>query len=100
LEDGAMVRLDYPPFHVLVCMVDGGASAIEDACNHAGASLSEGERTGACVACPMHAYVFELRTGRLVSPRGLCADQRRFVAQIVGDEIVVWDPGPPALIVV
>lgn len=94
LESGAMARLDYPPFHVLVAMVDGEPCAIEDACNHAGASLSEGERRGERVVCPMHGYVFDLRTGALVSPHGLCDDQRRFVARVEGDEIVVWDVGP------
>ena len=99
LEGGALVRLDYPPFHVLVALVDGQPFAIEDACNHAGASLSEGERQGLCVACPMHGYVFDLATGRLMAPRGLCDDQRRFVARVVGDDVVVWDPGPGATIV-
>jgi nitrite reductase/ring-hydroxylating ferredoxin subunit len=95
LAGGSLVRLDYPPFHVLVALVDGQPYAIEDACNHAGASLSEGERQGDCVACPMHGYVFELASGRLIAPRGLCADQRRFVARLVGDDVVVWDPGSP-----
>ena len=99
LEGGALVRLDYPPFHVLVALVDGKPFAIEDACNHAGASLSEGERQGACVACPMHGYVFELTTGRLMAPEGLCEDQRRFIARLVGDDVVVWDPGPEVAIV-
>jgi nitrite reductase/ring-hydroxylating ferredoxin subunit len=88
-----MVRLSWPPFHVLVALVDGVPCAIEDACNHAGASLSEGEREGACVSCPMHGYVFELTSGLLVEPRGLCDDQRRFVAHLEGDDVVVWDPG-------
>ncbi|HSY23167.1 MAG TPA: Rieske (2Fe-2S) protein [Polyangiaceae bacterium] len=93
LEGGALVRLHYPPFHVLVALVDGEPCAIEDACNHAGASLSEGERQGPCVVCPMHGYIFDLASGRLVEPRGLCDDQRRLVAEALGDEIVVWDPG-------
>jgi len=88
-----MVRLDDPPFHVLVSWVDGAPHAIEDACNHAGASLSEGERIGASVACPMHGYRFDLVTGSLLEPRGFCGDQRRLVARLVDDEIVVWDPG-------
>lgn len=88
-----MVRLDWPPFHVLVAMVDGAPYAIEDACNHAGASLTEGERQGDCVACPMHGYLFDLATGRLVQPRGFCDDQRRFVAQFEGPDVTVWDPG-------
>ena len=99
LEGGAVVRLEWPPFHVLVALVDGVPCAIEDACNHAGASLSEGDRHGACIACPMHGYVFELATGRLVEPRGLCDDQRTLVARLEGDDVVVWDPGPPVVIV-
>ena len=93
LEGGAMVQLAWPPFHVLVALVDGKPTAIEDACNHAGASLADGGREGDCVSCPMHGYLFELRTGRLVQPRGLCDDQRTFVAEIDGDDVVVWDPG-------
>ena len=103
LMNGELVRLTYEPFHVLVALVSTDppiAVAIEDACNHAGASLSEGERLrGDCVSCPMHGYVFELRTGRLVEPRGLCSDQRTFVTRIeegagaLGMEVSVWDPG-------
>ena len=99
VEGGALVRLPWPPFDVLVAWVDGEPSAIEDACNHAGASLAEGVRVRQrCVSCPMHGYVFDLVTGRLVEPKGLCDDQRRLVAQLEGDEIVVWDPGPPVAI--
>jgi nitrite reductase/ring-hydroxylating ferredoxin subunit len=94
LEDGALVRIPYPPFDVLVSMVDGSPCAIEDACNHAGASLALGERdeTGKCVVCPVHAYLFDLETGACVAPKGLCDDQRKFVARIEGNEVVVYDP--------
>jgi nitrite reductase/ring-hydroxylating ferredoxin subunit len=86
------VRLPYPPWNVLVSLVDGEPCAIEDACNHAGASLSEGPREEDRVVCPMHAYVFSLRTGKLIAPAGLCDDQRAFLATTEGDEVVVWDP--------
>jgi nitrite reductase/ring-hydroxylating ferredoxin subunit len=89
-----MVRLDDPPFHVLVTLVGDRPVAIEDSCNHAGASLSEGTRKGDCVLCPMHGYIFELATGELVAPRGLCGDQRTFIARREGDQVVVWDPAP------
>jgi nitrite reductase/ring-hydroxylating ferredoxin subunit len=95
LEGGELVRVPYPPFDVLITLVDGKPCAIEDACNHAGASLTEGARSVArphCVVCPMHGYVFDLRTGALVAPRGLCGDQRTFVTAREGDEIVIWDP--------
>jgi nitrite reductase/ring-hydroxylating ferredoxin subunit len=100
LERGDLVRLEWPPFHVLVSWVQGTPFAIEDSCNHAGASLSEGSRVRErCVACPMHGYVFDLSTGELVEPRGLCDDQRTLVARVEGDDVVVWDPGPPVAIV-
>jgi nitrite reductase/ring-hydroxylating ferredoxin subunit len=92
LEDASFVRLDYPPFDVLVAMIDGAPYAIEDACNHAGASLSEGPRDGDRVVCPMHGYVFSLRTGELLVPRRLCDAQRTFVTSLEGEEVLVWDP--------
>ncbi|HEY6462426.1 MAG TPA: Rieske 2Fe-2S domain-containing protein [Polyangiaceae bacterium] len=98
LGGGAVVRLEWPPFHVLVAIVDGAPFALEDACNHAGASLAEGDRTGARISCPMHGYVFDLRSGKLLEPRGLCDDQRVYVARFEGDDVAVYDPGPPVAI--
>jgi nitrite reductase/ring-hydroxylating ferredoxin subunit len=91
LKEKGMLRLPYPPFDVLVAWVDGEVFAIEDACNHAGASLAEGWLEGECVICPMHAYVFELRTGKLARPKGLCGDQRTYEARVEGDVVVVYD---------
>ena len=95
IRGGELVRLDYPPYDVLVTMVGSEPVAIEDACNHAGASLSAGTRSAVrpdCVVCPMHGYVFDLRTGHVVVPQGLCDDQRKFVTTVEGDDVAVWDP--------
>lgn len=95
IRDGTLVRLEYPPFDVLVTMAGGKPAAIEDACNHAGASLSAGTRSALrkdCVVCPMHGYVFDLRDGHVVVPQGLCDDQRPFVTTVEADDVVVWDP--------
>lgn len=91
LKEKGMIRLEHPPFDVLVAWVEGEVFAIEDACNHAGASLAEGWLEDECVVCPMHAYVFELRTGRLARPKGLCGDQRTYEAKIEGDMVGVYD---------
>ncbi len=85
------LRVEYPPFDVLVAWVDGELFAIEDACNHAGASLAEGWLEEKCVVCPMHGYVFDLANGKLLRPKGLCADQRIYRASIEGDEVVIHD---------
>jgi nitrite reductase/ring-hydroxylating ferredoxin subunit len=91
VEREGLVRLEYPPYDVCVALVAGRPHAIEDGCNHAGASLAEGRRDADTVTCPMHGYVFCLKTGGLIAPAGLCGDQRRFLARIEGDEIVVED---------
>ncbi len=85
------VRVEHPPFDVLVAWVDGQVFAIEDACNHAGASLAEGWLEDKCVVCPMHGYVFDLASGKLLRPKGLCGDQRRYRATIEGDDVVIHD---------
>jgi nitrite reductase/ring-hydroxylating ferredoxin subunit len=85
------VKLLYPPWHVLVALVDGAPFAIEDACNHAGASLAKGPRDQGRVVCPLHGYIFSLKTGELLAPAGLCEDQRTFVTTIEGSDVVVWD---------
>lgn len=86
------LRLAYPPFDVLLIHADGAPYAIEDACSHAGASLAEGRLKGCEITCPMHGYVFDVRTGKLLIPRGLCPDQRRFDVVREGDDFAVYDP--------
>jgi len=91
LRSEGLVRISYPPFDVCVGLLDGVPFAIEDGCNHAGASLSAGTLEGERLSCPMHGYVFSLRTGALLAPLGLCGDQRTFRARIDGEEVVVED---------
>jgi len=95
IENGELVRIKYPPFDILVTTCDGKPTAIEDACNHAGASLAAGDRSTMrpnCVVCPLHGYVFDLKTGAIIVPQGLCDDQRTYECTIEGDEVLVWDP--------
>jgi nitrite reductase/ring-hydroxylating ferredoxin subunit len=91
LKSKGTVRLPHPPFDVLVAWASGATYAIEDACNHAGASLAEGWLEERCVVCPMHGYVFDLANGKLLRPKGLCGDQRVYRTKIEADEVVVYD---------
>lgn len=98
LEPGVPVKVEYPPFHVVVVRLGDEVFALEDACNHAGASLAEGPVRDECILCPMHGYAFSLRTGALVRPKRLCDDQRPFEIERHGDEVRVFDPCGVALI--
>ena len=91
LAEGKLVRVPYPPYDVLVTLVNGQPYAIEDACNHAGASLAEGSIEGERVVCPMHGYVFSVRTGELLAPEGLCDSQRIFATRVEGGDVLVFD---------
>ncbi len=92
LAEGKLLRITYPPFDVVITLVDGVPRALEDACNHAGASLTEGYvRGGDRIVCPMHGYVFSLTDGALLAPRGLCAAQRTFEVRVEGGEALIYD---------
>jgi|SRR5438094_3816490 len=91
LPPGARKRIDYPPFGVLLVNLSGVPYAIDDTCNHAGESLSKGEVDGCRVVCPAHGYIFDLRTGQLVEPAGLCDGQRTFEVTAEADHFVVYD---------
>lgn len=48
--------------------VKGQYYAIDDACTHAGGSLSEGAVDGTMVSCPWHGATFDLTTGEALTP--------------------------------
>ena len=91
LSEGELLRVPYPPYDVLVTLIDGKPYAVEDACNHSGASLAEGWLEGHGIVCPMHGYIFDMKTGALLAPRGVCDAQRTFRVAIEGDEIAIYD---------
>ena len=91
LPPGAQTRIDYPPFGVLLVNLSGVPYAIDDTCNHAGERLSKGDLDGCRVVCPAHGYAFDVRTGHLVEPAGLCDNQRTFEVATEADHFVVYD---------
>ena len=48
---------------IVLFNIEGRFYAIDDACPHQGAALSEGELEGASVICPWHGACFDLATG-------------------------------------
>lgn len=67
LPPGEVVRLDLP-VPVAVFNVDGELYAIDDTCTHQDASLADGWVEDCAVECPLHASVFDLRTGAVSGP--------------------------------
>lgn len=53
---------------VAVFRTDDGLYAIDDSCTHQDAALSDGWLDGCFVECPLHAALFDLRTGEPDGP--------------------------------
>jgi nitrite reductase/ring-hydroxylating ferredoxin subunit len=89
--DKGPLRIVYPPCNVVVVRDSDTYFAMEDACNHSGASLSRGWVADHCLICPAHAYAFDLKTGALLRPKGACGPQKIYQVTHEGDELVIWD---------
>lgn len=98
LVEGVAKRIPLPPYDVAVVRQGGQVFAIEDACNHSGASLSKGRVCGEEISCPLHGYVFSVRSGALLRPRGLCGPQRTFRTELDGDDVLIWEDVAVALV--
>jgi 3-phenylpropionate/trans-cinnamate dioxygenase ferredoxin component len=95
LPSGSMIRIDHPPFHVLVVNVGGQYFAIEDACPHSGWSLSLGKLDGHKITCPGHAWVIDLQTGRVLLPPGLDDRCVRYHVELQAEHVVVSNAEEP-----
>lgn len=68
LPPGGVRRVVVAGLAVAVFHTPEGLFAIDDTCTHQDASLAEGWLEGCTVECPLHASVFDLRTGAPTSP--------------------------------
>ncbi|TCP51867.1 3-phenylpropionate/trans-cinnamate dioxygenase ferredoxin subunit [Tamaricihabitans halophyticus] len=62
IATGESVKFD-ADVPIAVFNADGEFYAVDDTCSHQDASLSDGFLEGCYVECPLHAALFDLRTG-------------------------------------
>ena len=67
--------------------VDGEFHAINDLCPHMGASLSAGHLDGCAVACPWHAWRFDVKEGTWCDNTRLKIET--FEVRVEGDDLLV-----------
>ena len=89
LPPGQMRRLPVGAYGICLANVGGRYYAIDDGCNHSGASLAQGTLEGTEVTCYLHAYRFDVRDGRLLTRPRLCEDQECFPLIRVGSALYV-----------
>ena len=76
---------------VAVFNVDGALYAVADQCTHQDARLSDGFLDGRAVECPLHASLFDLRTGEPSGPPATRAVRTYAVSVDDGEVVVVMD---------
>ena len=74
----AVTLADLPPAQPTLVELDGqrlvltrvgdAVYACGDVCAHRGGYLSEGRLTGTRLACPLHGWLYDVRTGQCVFP--------------------------------
>ncbi|BDD91937.1 (2Fe-2S)-binding protein [Pandoraea sp. NE5] len=71
---------------IVLFNIEGTVYAIDNACPHDGASLASGQLDGHLLQCPAHGLRFDLKTGCVREPGGLCLT--RFPVRVTDSEVV------------
>ena len=71
--------------------IEGQVHAIDDVCTHEFALLSQGFVEGCAIECPLHQAMFDIRTGRCLSPPAT-VDLKTYAVKIEGDDVYVGAP--------
>lgn len=90
LSPGQLVRVEHPPFHVLVTRVGDALFALEDACPHSGVSLCRGALEGRVLTCVGHGWQIDVCSGAVVKPTGVTETNPRYDVTCEGEEAVIW----------
>lgn len=73
---------------IAIFNLGGEFFATDDTCTHAYASLSEGYVEDGCVECPLHAGVFDIRTGE-AKEMPVTEDIKTYPVRVEGEDIYV-----------
>ena len=82
---GAVVEAG--PRVIALFNVDGVPHAIGNTCPHAGGPLGHGRLNGTTVACPLHGWAFDVRTGALCTRGGVTVE--RYEAKVEDGAVFV-----------
>jgi nitrite reductase/ring-hydroxylating ferredoxin subunit len=88
LSPGQAKRVDIAGRSLAIFNLDGRYHVIDDACNHRGGPLSEGQVEGDAVVCPWHGAKFRISTGELLDPPGR-GPVRSYPTRVNGQDVEV-----------
>ena len=86
-QDGDVLRLSEGAHDIALFRVGDELRAIDNACPHYGASLSDGWIEDGVVACPWHCWQFDTKSGECLSVAG--ADVRTYPVEVQDGKTVI-----------
>ena len=87
IEDGGGLAVEVEGVELALFRRGGEVFALENACPHRGGPLAFGDLRGHTVYCPLHAWPFDVRTGRCLEFPETAA--RTFRVRVQGGEVRV-----------
>ena len=91
IRTGEMKLVDLDGEEVVIANVDGAFFAFGNECTHVGGPLVEGELEGETVTCPLHASVFNVKSGEVLEEPAE-DPVPTYEARVEGDDIRVRKP--------
>lgn len=88
IEESDAIRFHHSEKIIAVFNLDGKFYATSDICTHAHAHLSEGYIDGDTVECPLHQGLFQITTGKCLSPP-VTVPLQTYPTRVDGDTIFV-----------
>jgi nitrite reductase/ring-hydroxylating ferredoxin subunit len=89
LPDGQVRRASVAGRDLALVRHEGSVYALGNDCPHRGGQLSDGKlQCGAELACPLHGFRYDLRTGRATMPPDV-PGVRTYEARIDGSQVLV-----------
>ncbi len=85
---GEMMEVEIGNQSIALYRLDEGFFATDNICTHAFAKLTEGVLDDGCIECPLHAGIFDVRTGEALD--GPVEDDLQvFPVKIEGEDILL-----------
>ena len=83
-----IIRFDHGDKTFCIYMLDDGFYATDGICTHETVHLEDGIVMDNEVECPMHQGVFDIKTGKAVSPAA-CDDLKTYPVKVDNDKIFI-----------
>jgi nitrite reductase/ring-hydroxylating ferredoxin subunit len=93
LPAGTLTPVEVDGSRIVLVRVGDAVHAFGGVCPHRGGWLSEGKLSGIRLACPLHGWLFDIRSGQCLFP-GRDASVPSYRVRVDGDSIFVEVPAP------